>query len=141
MKFQIITSTLLLTLRFILFIFLFLVFYTGLGVANILTFGCTTIFSLVVWFFLIPAMIFLATLYSINPASKYAPTQLALLKSSFIKVCLVSAVVLEASAFIAGDYRVSSISPSGDPLRGTHIMEATTAIWCYLLAGRTKQSE
>ena len=108
-----------------------LVVYVGLGVASVPTFVCTTAISLFLWVSLMLSIVFLWVLISYGDESKWAPRWLSKIKIRHVYCSVILAVALEITAFVAGDYKVSSILPAGDPLRGTHYLEIATAIWFY----------
>ena len=126
--------------RALLSLVILLVVYVGLGVASVPTFVGTTTISLFLWVSLMFSIVFLWVFVSYGDESKWAPRWLSKVKSRHFYLTLIIAVALEITVLAAGDYKVSSILPSGDPLRGTHYLEIATAIWFYIKSsqGETK---
>jgi ACR3 family arsenite efflux pump ArsB len=126
--------------RALLSLLILLFVYVGLGIASVPTFVGTTTISLFLWMSLMLSIVFLWVLISYGDESKWAPRWLSKVKARHFHLTLMLAVALEITSLAAGDYKVSSILPSGDPLRGTHYLEIATAIWFYVKSsqGKTK---
>lgn len=128
-------------LRFVGFLVLLVIVYVGLGVAYIPTFVCTLFISLWFWIGLMASSLLVVVAFSYSESSKYSPANLLKFRLMSIRASLAVALLLEISAFAAGDYKVTSILPSGDPLQGTHYIEAAVAIGIWLYGSKPSDNE
>jgi hypothetical protein len=120
---------------------IFLGTYLGLGIAQIPTFVGSSIFSGVLWLMLMACLILIATLDFSYRTKREPPSWLEERKNQALRLGIVLAAMLEVSVFASGDYRVTSILPSGDPLQGTHYIEAAVAIGCWLYGSKPSENE